>query len=67
MIAFGTYHDGLNDTLRANRIGQFLQRFLLEHLPWLEFAALNTIDIELDHAAGLILDFYTGDFIEIAD
>jgi hypothetical protein len=36
-------------------------------LPRLEFTALNAIDIKLDQAIGLILDFRAGDIFDVTD
>jgi hypothetical protein len=44
----------LHYTLRANRIGQLLQRFGLEHLPRLITATLNAINIDLGEAIGAV-------------
>jgi hypothetical protein len=57
----------LHDTLRANRISQFLQCFLLKHLAWLVLTALNAIDIELDQSAGFIPNFCAGGVIDVTD
>ena len=67
VIGFGTHDDGLHNTLLANRIGEFPQGLLLEHLARLVLAALNTINIELDQSAGFILNSCVGDVIEVTD
>ena len=65
MISFRSKDYGLHDTLRTNRISQFLQRLLIEVLPWLKATSLNLLDIDLDQAIAMGLG--TGNLFEISD
>ena len=45
--ADGTHHDRLHHALRANRIGEFFERFLIHIATRLVFAALNKFNRQM--------------------